>query len=227
MIPVPTVKNLRHFFVTTLIGGIVVLLPLVIFIFAIKLVLGFVNSILQPLSQLIGINSEMPGFIIDVIALIIVLIFCFIVGLGVRTRMGKEILNYIERDILDRLPAYRTIRDIVKQFSGGKQTPFKTVVAVDVYNTGTRMTGFITDQPDQGLYTVFVPTAPNPTNGFIFHVTRDQIEFLDAKTEDAMRIVIGMGVGSSKIYTKEVIESMQDGADQTSTDIPPAPTDQN
>jgi uncharacterized membrane protein len=208
----------RHFFVTTLIGGAVVLLPLVIFIFLIRLVVQFVDGILQPLSRIIGPNSDLPEIILDIIALTVVIAFCFAVGLLIRTRMGRSLMRYIEVEWLDKLPAYRTIRDIVQQFTGAKQTPFKTVVTVDVFNTGTRMTGFITDQPEKGLYTVFVPTAPNPTNGFIFHVSKEQLEFLDAKTEDAMRVVIGMGVGSNKILDKASIQSIKDSAAQTQTD---------
>lgn len=59
------------------------------------------------------------------------------------------------------------------------------------------MTGFVTDELPNGKLTIFVPTGPNPTNGFIFHVDEDQVEYLDTNTEDAMRSIIGVGVGSA------------------------------
>ena len=79
--------------------------------------------------------------------------------------------------------------------------PFTDVVLVDVFSNGTRMTGFITDEHASGNLTVFVPTGPNPTNGFIFHVTKEQVTRLDAdiRTDDAMRTIIGVGVGSSSV----------------------------
>jgi uncharacterized membrane protein len=64
------------------------------------------------------------------------------------------------------------------------------------------MTGFITDEIQDNYYTVFVPTGPNPTNGFIFHVPPERIEFLDVKTEEAMRSIIAVGSGSSKFITQ-------------------------
>jgi len=64
----------------------------------------------------------------------------------------------------------------------------------------TKMTGFVTNELPNGLYTVFVPTAPNPTNGYIFHLRKDQLEFLDIKAEDAMRTVIGVGTGSEILF---------------------------
>jgi len=61
------------------------------------------------------------------------------------------------------------------------------------------MTGFVTDRLDSGDITVFVPTGPNPTNGYIFHLKPDQVEEIDASTEEAMRSIIGIGVGSNKV----------------------------
>ena len=76
--------------------------------------------------------------------------------------------------------------------------PFKKVVLVDPFNTGAKMTGFITDETD-GIYTVFVPTAPNPTNGFVFHMPVDQVELLQVDTDRALRSIVAIGVGSNEI----------------------------
>ena len=216
--------NIQRFILTTIIGGAVVLLPIFILIWLVKLILQFAENILQPLSTIIDPNGRLPEFFIDFMALCIIIGICFVVGIAVRTRGGKSIFRHIEVQWLEKLPAYSTIREIVQQFTGAKQAPFKTVVTVDVFNTGTRMTGFVTDKPENGLYTVFVPTAPNPTNGFIFHVAKEQLEFTNAKTEDAMRVVIGMGVGSSQLINKEVAQSIRESAEEThqeSSDIKP------
>ena len=79
--------------------------------------------------------------------------------------------------------------------------PFSQVVLVKVFNSETLMTGFITEEMDDELFTVFVPTGPNPTNGFIFHVKRNQLVFVDTKPEDAMRTVIGVGTGSHILFS--------------------------
>ena len=61
------------------------------------------------------------------------------------------------------------------------------------------MTGFITEDHGDGTVTLFVPTAPNPTNGFVFHVPEKSIRRLKVSSEDAMRSIIGIGVGSNKL----------------------------
>jgi uncharacterized membrane protein len=65
------------------------------------------------------------------------------------------------------------------------------------------MTGFVTEEVGNDLYTVFVPTAPNPTNGFVFHIPASRLQFVEVKTESAMRTVVGMGTGSSCLFVTE------------------------
>jgi uncharacterized membrane protein len=71
---------------------------------------------------------------------------------------------------------------------------------VDLYSNATRATGFVTDKLENGYLTVFIPTGPNPTNGMIYHVLPEQVEYIDVKVEDAMRTVIGVGAGTNKIW---------------------------
>lgn len=195
-------KQLREFIITTLIGGVVVLLPIVILIWVAQLLVALIESLLRPITNLI--NLEVPDIVINLIAIAAVIAFCFIVGLAIRTRSGSMIFNYVEKQWFERLPVYSSIRDIVQQFTGKKKQPFNQVVILEAF--GTKMTGFVTDE-DGDDFTIFVPTAPNPTNGFVFHARRDQIVFVEAKTEAAMRTVVGMGVGSQALMKSNIVET--------------------
>ena len=97
---------------------------------------------------------------------------------------------------------YGTIKETVQQFTGAKRMPFSQVVLVDVFSNETRMLGFVTDEHGGDRYTIFVPTGPNPTNGFIFNVSKEQLEFLDIKPDEAMRTIIGVGTGASTLFYK-------------------------
>lgn len=196
------ITRLRKFFVTTLIGGLIVTLPIAILIGLTSIVWNFLKKILRPITDYLTSVTDWSELIIYSIVFIGLIILFFFVGIFVRTRFGKAILNYIEREWLSAVPFYNTIKETVQQFAGSKETPFSQVVLVDVFNTGTRMTGFVTDRLSDSKVTVFVPTGPNPTNGFIFHVSEDQILHLDASTEEAMRSVIGVGVGSKNIIDR-------------------------
>ena len=189
--------RIRRFLITTVIGGVVVLLPIVILVWVVSLVLGFVEHLIDPLAKLFDMKLQ-PELLVDLIIITGIVTFCFFVGLVVRTQFGRSALRYIELELFEKVPAYSTIRDIIQQFTGTKKAPFKKVVIVDAFGNGTLMTGFITDEGDK-YYTVFVPTAPNPTNGFVFHVPAEKLKFVGVRTEEAMRTIVGMGVGSMDV----------------------------
>ncbi len=197
-------KKIKRFFITTFIGGVIVILPITIFVVIINLLFTFVQQLIRPVNQLISFGKITDQLIIDLISIGIILLFCFSVGLFVRTQFGKQLFLFVEAGLLSYLPFYDTIKETVEQFAGTNgNSAFSRAVIVDLYGNETRMTGFITDELDNGYFTVFVPTGPNPTNGLIFHVPENKVEFLDASIEETMRSVIGVGAGSSKIiYSK-------------------------
>lgn len=195
----------KHFITTTIIGGFAVILPIVIFIWGVRLIIRLIHAVIAPLTGLI--NLEVPSFVLDLLAVVGLVLICFLLGLFVRTRFGHGIFYYIEKQWFEKLPVYASIRDIVQQFTGQKKTPFTQVVLIDVL--GGQMTGFITDEVDDSdEVTVFVPTAPNPTNGYVFHTTKDKLIYLNVKTEDALRTVVGMGAGSQDLIAKGRIEDI-------------------
>ena len=87
------------------------------------------------------------------------------------------------------------------QFFGKNRSFFKEVVICDLFNSGTLMTGFITD--DQGdIITVFVPTGPNPTSGNIYHLPKDKVLRTNAAVETGMKSIISCGAGSANIFSE-------------------------
>ena len=105
------------------------------------------------------------------------------------------------------------LRDTVQQFLGNTdKMPFKEVVEVDVFNSGTKMIGFVSDKFSDGRYSIFVPTGPNPTNGFIFLVEESQLVFSNIRPEEAMRVVVGVGTGASTLFSQSLSAKQQSPA---------------
>ncbi len=192
-------KRIKQFLINTLIGGFLVLLPLGIFVLIVKLIIQFIVNIIRPLTTLI--NLKISLFWINILVLLAIIVLCFLIGLFIRTQLGRTSLRYFEVNWLEKLPAYATIRDIIQQFTGAKKTPFQRVVQLDAFNSETTMTGFITDE-NETEYTVFVPTAPNPTNGFVFNIPKEKVVLLDIRAEEAIRMIVGLGVGSLEMQQK-------------------------
>lgn len=208
-------KTQRGVILDSLLQGFLILLPLTIILILLSIVFNFIFGIVAPLSAALDPGSEEPHWIINVLSLGIFCAFVFLIGLLVRNKVGKVYFKSFEKKYLTKIPLYNLIHQTVYQFIGLKKLPFSEVVLLDPFRSGTMMTGFITDRIDDKLYTIFVPTAPNPTNGNIYHVPKELITFLSVTTQDAMRTVMGMGTGTANMLSgMDMSEILTDGSEQ-------------
>ena len=195
--------SLRSSFLT----GIVVIAPIsltVWLIFAVvswfdKVVLPFVPGRLQP-ETLIGINFFGLG-------VVIFLIFTIVVGWIAKGLIGRSLIRQAE-NIVDRMPVVRTIYNGIKQISetvfAQSERSFEKAVLVEYPRRGIWAIGFISThakgeivrRANTGgrIMSVFVPTTPNPTSGFLLMVPRRDLIYLDMPVEDAAKYVISVGV---------------------------------
>ena len=74
-----------------------------------------------------------------------------------------------------------------------------------ISNSGTLMTGFITDTHGE-FYTVFVPTGPNPTSGNIYHVHQSKLTRTNTPVDTGMKTIISCGAGSNEIFNDRIIK---------------------
>lgn len=194
-----TPKRERGFIIDTLFQGFLILLPLSIVLILISFVFNFIFDLVAPITSVLDSGSDEPHWLINFLSIGILVIFIFIIGALIRNKVGKNYFSRFEQKYLTKVPLYSLIHQTVYQFIGLKKLPFSEVVLIDPYKTGTLMTGFITDQINDDLFTVFVPTAPNPTNGNIYHVPKSSITFLKVNTQDTMRTIMGMGTGTGDL----------------------------
>lgn len=188
-------------------AGLVVLLPLVISIIIIIFLLDKLDNILGPfVAGYLGI--DIPG-----LGLITLLIAIWFIGLIATNFIGKKIISIYE-SILHKIPIVNTIFGGLKQISdtifSHKNQSFKQVVAINFPFYGVYVIGFITGtkilkaklKSNEKIIQVFVPTAPNPTSGFLMLVPVKNVIPLKTSVEDALKIVISMGVVQPKEFLK-------------------------
>ncbi len=192
-------KRIKAFFKTSLLGGMVVILPVAILVFVFKWLFNLVTDIVQPLTNLVMAKSQIQEILADILVIAVILTVCFIIGVFVRTRLGAFIYKTLENRILKVAPGYSLIKETVLQFLGSKKSPFSSVALVQVFGNETLVSAFVTDTHKDGSYTVFVPTGPNPTSGNIYHLQGKYVHPVDVPVEDAMRSIISCGAGSDKL----------------------------
>lgn len=192
----------REFLKSTLVGGLLVILPVAILLFVFNWVFGLVQKLISPITSLLRPQSSVQGFVADLLVLALVIALCFAVGVLVRTRLGTWAYTTIESQILLKAPGYSLIKETLSQFLGQKKPPFSSVALCRLYGNETLVTAFVTDEHEDGSCTVFVPTGPNPTSGNIFHLPAENVSPVQVPVEQAMRSIISCGAGSDKLITK-------------------------
>jgi len=192
---------MKKYINTMILGGLAAVLPLVLLIILIRWIVNIIGNILEPIVNLFNTDSQYLVLAIYIIAVIAILVIFFLLGWFIQTRIGNFLRNVVERKYLMKFPGYKTAKEIVMQFFGSNRSFFKEVVLVDIFDSGTLMTGFITDDYDDML-SVFVPTGPNPTSGNIFHVPKSRVYRTGATVDSGMRSIISCGAGSSEVFEK-------------------------
>lgn len=196
--------RMRNNFLT----GIVIFAPISITIYLLWVFVNFVDSRVLPLvpakySPETYLPIYLPG-------LGVIVFFFFVAALGAFTKgfFGRAIYRLGER-MVDRVPVVRSIYTALKQivetiFARGGQDSFDQVCLVEYPRRGIWAIAFVTTdthgevaekQTDHGpLISVFLPTTPNPTSGFLLFVPRKDVALLDMSVEDAAKLVISAGL---------------------------------
>ena len=190
---------IKSFLKTTFLGGALVVLPIVILIFVFNWLYEFIEDKLRPITNIILETAKMQEFAAAVLALIIILLVFFLVGLMIQTKIGSIIFNSIEQNFLTKIPLYKIIKETTIQLMGNNRNLFKHVALVKLFDSDTRITAFVTEVHDDGSYTVFVPSGPAPTAGFIYHLKKENVQIVKYPTEKALKTVFSLGAGSNEL----------------------------
>lgn len=198
-------KRLRSFLTLTLLGGLTVVLPITILLVIFEWLFQLVTNTIQPMTDWVVERADLREVLADLIVVSIIISTCFMVGLLVKTSVGSWLHQWVDLGLSRLAPGYKTIREIVVQFLGGDSDASLLngrVAKAKIYgsNNPVCVTAIVTAEHENGDYTVFVPTAPIPTSGMVYHLPAGCVELLPhISVEVAMRTVIACGAGSQEL----------------------------
>ena len=200
-------------FLNDLKNGFFLFLPLVIFVLILiwifKLLIGSVSWIIDLLPLSIHV---LPSVALDCISLLILFLVVWIVGVIFNHYyLGKKIKK-IFSPIIEKIPLLNSLYRITNQVKSTLENSesFKSVVLIEYPHPGLYSIGFLTNDENpankKDYIVVFIPTAPNPTNGFLQIVHKDKVEKLDIPVSTAITYVISMGTA---IATEKGLQEFQ------------------
>lgn len=186
----------------TFLTGLVILLPAIISIYILSLAFIWLDSLLgNLLRQYLGVRIPGLGFLITVAAI-------FVTGLVANNVFGSKLLKWAEAGFANIpliKPIYTAIRQIIDAFSAQRKSVFESVAMLEYPRKGLYAIGFVTGsgtgeiqaKTAQEVATLFLPTTPNPTSGFLLLVPREELIPLEMSVEDALKLIISGGVIAS------------------------------
>ena len=185
-------------FRTIIVAGLLVWVPLGATIFVLRLLISLFGNLDSWLSD--QLNIPIAG-----IGILLALLVLLGTGLIAANYFGKRIVSFWE-SLLERIPLVRNIYSAVKRFAeivlSDSSQSFSKVLLIEYPRKGLYSLSFQTSQnlgevqgkTGEDLVCVFVPTTPNPTSGLILMVPKQDVIELDMGVEDALKMVISLGV---------------------------------
>ena len=191
---------LRRWFI----AGLLVWVPLGVTIFIVGFLVRLLNSSLLLLPA--RYNPERwLGFPLPGLGVALGLVVVLVTGFLVANFAGRRVLALVEH-LLDRIPLVRSVYGGVKRLTetvfSEDNDSFRRVLLVEYPRRGMWTLAFQTGstvsevqaKTAEDVITIYIPTTPNPTSGFVVMVPRGDVIELDMSVEDGLRMIISMGV---------------------------------
>lgn len=183
-------KALAEFTRTTLIGGLLIILPIYLSVLLLAKTLAAFLALLSPVTATIPAGTQFR----QVIAILIVLAICFLAGLVVRTGPGTRAMNALEHGLLEKIPGFALIRGLAGRISGDAGAAAFRPALVEIEDA--LAPAFIIEELDDGRFTVLVPSVPTPAAGSLFILPGERVHPVDMPFLDAVKVVSKWGTGA-------------------------------
>lgn len=183
----------RHFFT-----GLLAVTPLAVTLWVLVKSYELISMTLKPwLLRIPQLSEAFPEELLTAIAFLAFLLLIVVIGLATRSLVGVAFLNLVER-LIARIPVVKTIfvgtKQIASVFLSDQRSAFKQVVLFEYPRDGCHSLGFVTrNEENSPLLSVFLPTTPNPTSGYMLLLPRADGEILPLAVEDGIKLIISGG----------------------------------
>ncbi len=193
-------KRIRRY----IIAGILVWLPIGVTIFLVRILIGLLDRTLVLIPQRYR-PEELLGFAIPGLGIVLTIIILLVTGVLAANIVGRSMVGLWE-SLLERIPVVRSVYSAAKNFAemvfSDSSQSFKKVLLIEYPRKGLYSLAFQTssalgevqERTGEDVICTFVPTTPNPTSGFIIIVPRKDVIELDMEVDEALKMIISLGV---------------------------------
>lgn len=204
------IKQFSSYLRSLFINGIITILPITITLMVIGFAVRVINRFFSPVRCFIQ-NTALHT--IPYAEFIIIFGLVLALGMVYKLFIIKSFFNTIDK-LLSSVPLIRTlhtgVRQLIKSLTTQDSFSFKHVVLVEfprhgVYSLGFVMSEFpaeISQEKNKKLFSVYVPTTPNPTTGFLIICEESQFTVVDLTRQEAMALIVSGGILQPERFIK-------------------------
>ena len=174
-------------------GGALYLIPIALILVILAKVHSVTTKVVEPIAVDLQLRDIGGMNAARVLAVVAILLLCFVAGLIARTAVARQLVGWLERAILSNLPGYSMISTLGADVAG-KGDPHMQVVLARIEDAW--QLGLLVERVDDTHSAVFVPGAPDPKSGSIYLMTDDRFKAIDVRIPHAMKWIKGLGIGS-------------------------------
>lgn len=190
-------RHAYQFVKATLMTGLIFLVPVVILAWLVAKGAKLLHGLAQPLAALLPIKTVAGLVVVDVIAIALLILACFLGGLLARVSTASRFVKRAETGVLWRIPGYALVKGLTDSLdkTASKRSMTPVLVHFDDYS----QPGFEVDRLPDGRRVVYLPSAPDPRAGSIAVVSGDRVEAMPITFIAATRLLreLGRGMGSA------------------------------
>ena len=186
-------KAALRFVGKALLGGALVLIPIYIAVLLLLKAAGSLLAVVKPIAS--ALPESWPAE--HLLALLLVLAACFLVGVVVRSRIGDAGREWIERNVLQRIPGYTMVRSLAHRVAGKSEEDAWKPALVEIEDA--LVPAFIIEEVGDGRVTVFVPSVPTPFAGAVYVLASERVHPVDVPFTQAVTTISKWGSGSKDL----------------------------
>jgi uncharacterized membrane protein len=190
-----------EFLKTTLLGGLLVLLPVLLLYLLLAEMLPLIIALATPIADLFPKGTfDRINFPV-LIALILLVGASFVIGLVMRSAAGRSMGGWIEQNALGRLPAYSALKGLTKGFVGAEEgEAFRPALLSS--SDGERELAYVIEDHGDGQLTLLLPWSPTAFAGSVKIVRQERVELVDTNLGEFTKVLGHWGVGVKDLLGK-------------------------
>lgn len=199
-------RRILAFLKAALLGGVIVVLPAWLAAMLVLKALGHLQIFVKPISSHLPQTVAHPR----IIAILVFVGLCFLVGAAIQTAIGQKAERAAERAVLEKIPGYTTLRSLASRLSDHAETASFQPALIEIEEA--LVPSFIVEQHSGNRSTVFVPSVPTPMAGAVYIRDNKRVHPLDLPAVAVMQCIskwAGVATSSSRPTTRRAPELLR------------------